>query len=558
MLTAKDIMRVYDDGISRRANFVPVWDEIYKYYLPRRMGMHDTPETQGRDRSVKIYDGTPGASLLRLAAVINSTITNQSTNWFLFETDDEELNEDSAVKSWLDHDRNAARKAIENSNFYQQMMEFYIDLCGPGTAGLYVDEAKQPDKDLYFSTRHLRELVVMENDQGEIDGVFMCRNMSAYQIMARWRHARISGTIPEKVRRAMDGNKPGERFEVLHAVYANDDFSDGNELDPRKFRYASVWVFKELESEIDRGGYHEMPAIVEFWSKASAEQYGRGPAWDALADVKSLYSMKKSLLRVGHMAYEPPLTMPHSTVTYPVSLRPGGLIYYDAAARHAPAPLQTGQGFPIGREIINDERNQVRDWFYVTQLQLIDARVMTAEEVRARTTDNAKILGPTFGRLNTFLDRMFTRVLGILRRRNKLAPIPEVVRQAAKNGGLQLKVKFVSPIVKAAALGEVQGIVHTMATAIDWAANGQRPDVMDNFDLDYGIRKISELDGAPPEFLIDKRKVDALRKMRQAAAERMEAERQAEQRVGLANNALDAQTKFIDTKQRSMGGGLNG
>ena len=556
MLTANDILQRYDHAKGARSWFEQVWDEIFQCFLPRRMGLYDTRDTQGKDRSIKIYDGTPGASLMRLAAVLNSTLTNQATNWFLLETDDAELNEMPEVKEWLDNDRDAVRKGLENSNFYEQIFEFYVDLCGPATACLYAEESKDTAKDLYFTTRHLREIVIQEDDQGQVNAVYMLREMTAWQIMDRWRNARISGNIPTSVRQAMDTNKPNTVFEVLHAVFPNDEFDERIELTPRRFRYASVWIFKQDKSEIDRSGYHEMPYITAFWSKASAEQYGRGPGWDALSDVKSLYSMKKSMLRAGEKAVDPPIMMPHSTTTYPASLRPGGMTYFDAQARHPPFPLQIGQSFPIGREMIQDERNQVRDWFYITQLHLIDSKEMTAEEVRARMAENAKILGPTFGRLNNFLERLFDRVLGILGRKGKLGQVPEVVRRKAQQSGTQLKIKFVSPIVKSAALAEVQGIVHSASTAIQWAVEGQVVEVLDNFDWDFGIRKVADLDGAPPEFLRDKKKVEAIRKQRRMQQEMMSRLEALEKRAGIAGDLAGAQAQTLDNQQRRSAGAI--
>jgi hypothetical protein len=552
MLTANDILQRYDHAKGSRSWFETVWDEIFQCFLPRRMGMYDTRDTQGKDRSVKIYDGTPGGSLMRLAAVLNSTLTNQATNWFLLETDDTELNEMPEVKEWLDKDRDAVRKALENSNFYEQIFEFYVDLCGPATACIYTEEAKDTSKDLYFTTRHLREIVIQEDDQGQINAVYMLREMTAWQIMDRWRNARISGKIPDKVRRkAIELNKPNDIFEVIHAVFPNDEHDERNELNPLKFAFASVWIFKEDKSEIDRGGYQEMSYTTAFWSKASSEQYGRGPGWDALPDVKSLYSMKKSVLRAGEKAVDPPIMMPHSTTTYPASLRPGGMTYFDAQAKNPPFPLQIGQGFPIGREMIEDERNQVRDWFYITQLHLIDSKEMTAEEVRARMAENAKILGPTFGRLNNFLERLFDRVLGILGRKGKLAEVPEVVQRAAKQG-TQLKIKFVSPIVKSAAISEVQGITHSASTAIQWAIEGQVMDVLDNFDWDFGIRKVADLDGAPPEFLRDPKKVEAIRKQRRMQQEMTAKLDALEKRAGIAGDLAGAESQNLDNKQRRM------
>jgi hypothetical protein len=557
MWSVNDIIMRYDNAKTTRSWFEPVWDEIFSAYLPRRMGVYETALNQGRDRSIKIYDGTPGGSLLRLAAVLNSTLTNQATNWFELETDDEELNEIGEVKEWLESDRRQYKKSIENSNFYAQINEFYTDICGPATACLYAEESREPGQDLFFSTIHIKGVYLLHDDQGNLTCIFVCREMTAWQIQERWGSKKKTGNIPDRVRGAMDSNRPNEPFEVLHVVYKNDDYVERNLLDPMKFKWASAWIMVQDKAEIDRGGYKEMPYVVEFWSKASAEVYGRGPAWDALSDTKGLYKMKKSLLYAGEMATRPPILLPDSTTTYPINWKPGGLGYFNPNSKHPPYVPNIGQGFPVGKDLLESERNQIRDWFYSTQLQLIDAKKMTAEEVRARMAENARILGPTFGRLIGFFDRLFGRMRGLLADKGKLRQAPGIVKRMAIEKGVNINVRFVSPIVKAASLAEVQGITHTAGTAIAWASDGNRPDILDNFDFDYGIRRIADLDGAPPEFLLDRKKVKAIRERRQKRAEMEDRIEALERGAGISKQAAEAQDKFISSKVRSMSGGLS-
>jgi len=319
-------------------------------------------------------------------------------------------------------------------------------------------------------------------------------------------------------------------------------------VNPLKYAYQGVWSLLDEEFELARGGYHEFPFLIVPWTKASGEDYGRGPCWDALPDVRTLYAMRRTQIKVAEKVANPPLQVPKEAFIGSIKLTPGGLNFYDQTSKARIEPINIGANFPITMEMVKDQRDQIRDQFFVNQLQLIDAREMTAEEVRARVAENARVLGPTFSRLNDeYLDPLVGRCLGILRRAGKLSPVPQVVMDAAKKKGTRLTVKFVSPLAKAQVSSEVAGIMHTGQTALAWAKETQDPSVLDNLDFDYGIRQIADLDGTPPQFLRDKKLVSAIRATRRQA-------RIAAQQLDAAGKvaAVDKDTADAAATRRSM------
>jgi hypothetical protein len=525
MKPIKDIIKQFEQRESSRSQFEGMWQDIIDHILPRRSPViYD--ETQGTERTGKIYDGTPPRALLRLAAILNSMLTNRQIEWFELETTDEDLNTMPNTKAWLEHDATILRKSLDNSNFYSQAHEGYIDLAGLGQFVTYIEEYATPDKDLYFSTRHVRECFMSEGDQGRMDSIDLLRNMTVYQIMDRWSKAKITGAIPEKIRKDFDKGEIDNRYNILQSVYPNDD-TVANSLNPLEYPYQACWLWPDEEKEIHRSGYHEFPFSICHWVKASGEDYGRGPGWDALPDIKILYAMRKTTIRVAEKIADPPIQMPSRGYLGRVQLQPGGLNFYDAAAQGRIEPIELGRNFPVTLEMIQDQRNLILDHFLNNQLQLIDTKEMTAEEARLRVAENARVIGPTFGRLNDdFLEPLIARCMGILRRAGKLAPIPPEVIEAARRRGIQLRVRFVSPLAKAQTADDVQAIQRTAATGITWARESQNPTVLDNLDFDIGIRKIAELDGTPATFVraedqvlqIRKARADELKRQQQIAA----------------------------------------
>lgn len=556
----EDIVGDHKQRRADRSNFEGIWQEIYEHFFPRRASVYGG--SKGLNQMKRIYDSTPIIANEHLGASLQSTLTNIATQWVIIETDDEELNELQEVKEWLEADTRTLRKSLDNSNFYSQAHEMYLDIGSIGMGTLYGEEHRDPSKDFHFSSRHIREVFLSEGDQGERNLVNLEREWTARQIMDRWaKHPRAQ--IPRDVANEYEKGESDRPFVVLQAIFPNPEYIAGNILNPEKFLYRCEWIYlgegeypSRAGESILTDGYHELPVMVPCWARASGEFYGRGPGWTALPDAKVLYAQEKTSLRVGEKIADPPHQAPSGSIVSDLTLTPGGMNYYDPTARRGIEPIEYGANYSITLDEKNQKRESIRNIFFMNNLQIIDDKEMTAEEVRARIAQNARILGPTFGRLtDEFLEVLIERCLGILRRKGKLAPVPEVVIKAAQERGVQLKVRYVSPLVKAQNAAEVQAIQHTTATAFNWADaeinSGKVDTVIDNLDLDYGIRKIGDLDGVPPEFMADKRMVQ---KMRNIRAEQMKAKAELEQlQTGAeaAGKAAEAGEKVIDMQQRA-------
>ena len=66
---------------------------------------------------------------------------------------------------------------FNRSNFQQEIFELYHDLITFGTAAMFIEE--DDDDLLKFSTRHINEIFIAENEKGRIDTVFRRFKISA-------------------------------------------------------------------------------------------------------------------------------------------------------------------------------------------------------------------------------------------------------------------------------------------------------------------------------------------------------------------------------------------
>lgn len=491
---------------SNKTMWNSVWQEINDYILPfkRPILYDDLPGTQRS--STTIYDSTATHAVFRLAAALNSLLTNPTSKWFALETDDDVINKEIDSQRWFEDMSNVIMRALENSNFYTEVNEMYIDLVSYGTGILYVEPSSNPDKDLVFSARSVKEVSISENKEGLIDVVARKFKLTARQVIEEFGEENAS----EEVKKAMQKD-PETNFEILHFVFPRDELEIGK-YDKQNKKYASIWIEKEKQQLLRKSGYDTFPFIVSRWLNETGEIYGRSPAMNSLPDIKTLNEMVKTLLMTGQKIADPPIQVPDEGFG-DISTQPGKIMYYDPTYKSRVEPLIFGANLPITFDMVSEKRHVVADAFYMNQLLLIDKRELTAEEVRARQSENARILAPTFGMLNyEFLSPLIERVIDILSgvfdyERKPLLPIAPVSLRNKK-----YRLKFISPLAKSQRIHEVQSISHTVATAIQWGM--VRPEVLDNIDWDRAIRTVADVDGSPASVLMDEKNVATIRALR--------------------------------------------
>ncbi|MHA1567555.1 MAG: portal protein, partial [Alphaproteobacteria bacterium] len=122
-------------------------------------------------------------------------------------------------------------------------------------------------------------------------------------------------------------------------------------------------------------------------------------------------------------------------------------IDYDAvpAGRRPLEPLITGANLPIGLDMENQRRDMIWAAFFRNVLQLpINAPQMTATEILERKEEFLRVIGPTFGRLeSSYIAPIVNRAFGLMKRAGAFAPPPEILR------GRRISFAFDSPVSQA-------------------------------------------------------------------------------------------------------------
>jgi hypothetical protein len=402
---------------------------------------------------------------------------------------------------------------------------------------MFIDEARvNRERIINCSARPIGECFLSENAEGMIDTVFRKFKWSARQAAQVWPLQNLS----EKCRESLNQDQD-KFFDFLHCVFPRGDYNPAKK-DNRNLPFASIYLEVDSRHIISESGFHEFPFAAARWTKSSGEIYGRSPTMRALADIKMLNEMSKTIIKAGQKAVDPPLMVPDDGFLLPIRTTPSGINFYRKGSQDRIERMPTSDKIPLGFEMEEQRRQSIRRSYYAHLLQLPQAPNMTATEVLQRIQDQVRVLGPMVGRMfSEFLNPIVDRVFGIMLRAGWFPPVPDEL------AGMKIDVEYVSPIAKAMRSTEAQAPLKTIEFMGPFIQAD--PTLLDNFNGDEAFLEIAEIAGVPSKWLRTPDQVAELRKARNEAlteeAEKSDAERLAAgaatlQKGGLLGNAAES------------------
>ena len=332
---AKEILDRYSKLKVLRGTWESHWQEIGDYVLPRRADV-TKKQAKGSKRTELVYDSTAIHAAELLASSLHGMLTNAASPWFSLQFKDPLLDADDAVNEWLEECTHQMYIAFNRSNFQQEIHELYLDLITFGTGCMFVE--RSDIEPLRFSTRHISEIFIQENEKGVVDTVIRKFKMSARAAF------NMFGAATQEIEK-LNRDAPYDELEFLHCVMPRDE-RDPRKIDDVNKPFSSIYVTIDGKM-LGEGGFNEFPYVVPRFTKSSVEMYGRSPSMTCLPDIKMLNKMSETMIRAAQKTIDPPLLVPDDGFFMPIKTIPGGLNFYRSGSRDRIEPLQIGANIPL-------------------------------------------------------------------------------------------------------------------------------------------------------------------------------------------------------------------
>lgn len=504
---------------QERESWMTHWQELGEYLLPRTGKFLNTNQNDGRKRHNRIYDSTGTRALRVLAAGMMAGMTSPARPWFRLTTADPELDESSAVKTWLADVTRLMQMVFARSNTYRAFHGIYEELGAFGTGASVV--VNDFDNVIHHHPLTVGEYALATDYKGRVNTLFREFKKPVGQMVAEFGKDNVSAAV-----RAMyDRNNVDAWVTVLHAIEPRLE-RDQSKRDSLNMPFRSVYLDPADTSGkmLRESGFREFRALAPRWACTGGDVYGNSPGMEALGDIKQLQHEQLRKAQAIDFQTNPPLQMPVSAKGNEINTLPGGVSYVDTS--NPQGGIRSAFDVPLRLDFlledIRDVRERIKGSFYADLFLMLagsDMGRMTATEVAERHEEKLLMLGPVLERLhNEFLDPLIEMTFNSMVEAGILPPAPPEMQ------GMDLRVEFVSMLAqaqRAVVTNSVDRFVGNLGTVASF-----KPDVLDKFDSDRWADMYADALGIDPELIVPGDQVALIRQQRaqaQAAA-RQQAE----------------------------------
>ena len=415
-LTPQEVLDRYRQAQSRRRQWESHWRECYDFVLPHR-NVSTSGGLPGEKRMQRVFDGTAPDAVDQLAASLMSHLTPPNGRWFdlVPGSDIDDLDEKS-VSAELEHSTSILLSHFESSNFAVEVHQCYLDLITVGTACLMFEEAQPGEPSAFrFTAVPVFQIALEESVSGQLDTTFRKSEVSLSQLLARYPALNSNSTILDRFRKDSFSS-----ISILEAVM------------PQGMQYQYLSLLEDeandenLGTILSQGSFATSPFINFRWLKAPGEIYGRSPVMKALPDIKTANKVVELILKNASIAVTGIWQADDDGILNPATIKlvPGTIIP-KAVGSAGLTPLATPGRFDVSELVLDQLRERIRKAMFVDQLGQVNGPRMTATEVLERAAAMSRVLGATFGRLQTeFLAPLIVRAISLLARRGEISSLP--------------------------------------------------------------------------------------------------------------------------------------
>jgi hypothetical protein len=555
---ARKILERYDEMKREKAQWLPLYQLIGQYVFTRKQHF-TTTVVPGQVQNAHVFDDTAiGANALMAASLIGAMWPNGAKSFrigmpFGMQAEIEmatggEQNDTEEIKKYYEWTTKRMAAFMDNPKcgFTTALEEYMLDQGSFGISGINADEQDDYEIPLTYRAVDAKITCIDEGHDGFVNTVYIERSYTVRQLVERYGVENVSKVHQD----LFEKGGCTEKVSVLQAIeprMERDPWGFGTKNMP----ISSIHIDIKNEKILKESGYHEMPvAVSRFW-KAMGEKYARSPAMNALSSILEANALGEAWTLAVEKTLDPSLLVMDdgSMGNGTINTSPGGITVVSVSGRLGTNQVPIQPLFLVGDlkwtaqrriELVEAIKNH---FFQDRLLDLNNEQRMTLGEANIRNELRGQTLNTVYSRqMAELFTPLIERTFNVLRRKGLLGvrpgseqekqliaagitpyPIPQAVLQRMKTGQEVYEIQFISPATRIMQAEELQGIEHTLQVGVE--AGGVAPQIIDNIDMDFTVRRIQELTGAPSEMINSMEVVVKVRKAReQMQKAMMEAE----------------------------------
>lgn len=510
--TLKEVIKRHERMKGSRSQFDSQWREVADRVLPEQNNFQTDYHQPGQSRPTRIFDSTAQLALPKFAAAMESMLTPTTQRWHGLRCVDEDLDEVPAVRAWCEAVTEILFRVRSSpkARFQPNMAQSYRQIGAFGNGVMYVDHNVSQAR-ISYRAIDLARVWWYEDSTGAVDTVHREWRPQIRQVVQDF--GKLPPKLAEKAAKDVDAE-----VTVVHCLNPSTD-TDYSPAAYKRWPFTSRYVCLDTKEMLAEGGLGTNPYCIGRYDQAPQEAYGRGPAMMCLPEIKMLNEMRKTIIRQGQKAVDPPLLASEDGALRAWSMQAGAINWggVDEDGKAAVLAMHNVANFEIGLEMIQESRKVINDAFLISLFQILVDKPseMTAYEAGLRAQEKGELLGPSGGRLQSdMLGPMIQRELDILftYAANEMPPMPD---QLLKAGGLSaIRIEYVSPLNLAQRSAEGVALLNAINTLTPLETVA--PDVLAVFEPEATGRGVAEINGVPQKFM---RTPDQMAAIKQANAQ---------------------------------------
>ena len=535
-MDAKSLIKMYnrEKTSTERSNFNDIYETCAEFCNPKADDIQSKKTAGERTDSQRVTDIGIKARRMFTAGMM-SHLFPQGQNWIrVVPVDRELLSNDNVVRALSSVSKKFIR-AIENSNFYEEMGQC-IDHCGYiGTTTLYCEADKKSM--INWRSHYINQFYFCENYQGQVDTV-----IREFKLTARQAIQQFGDNCPQGIRdEAENMTTSNKEHQFIHVVMPRNNYTPNSDKKESK-KVASYYVSLTTKEMVMESGFDEMPYSVGRFYKTNYEKYGRSPASEVINTLPMINRMEVARIRGAERVSNPPWLAPNDGSVRRISNDQGSIIYYNAGnPLSKPEQLRPMDNIVVNDQMIQKKEQEIMDAFYIPLFNpLHNKQNMTAFESQERLNLSLQFLTPAVNRINKyFVKPSLERAFGIMLRSGKF---PELEIEELSEQSLDFDL-----VGKASIASRQIELFGTMTAIQQMAQIAQlKPEIFDNLNPDKAARFIQEVNMMPIDLQLSEDEVQVIRDGRAEAAA-------AQQQAQSAQVLSDAYAKTRQAPEEGSG-----